>query len=56
LIGGCAEVVPQLYVFFFAQFPYKKPGSVFAFFLFSSNRNRGKAFAVLSKKNGVQKL
>ena len=35
----------------FAQFPLQKLGGALAsFFLYSSNRNRGKAFAVLSKK------
>jgi hypothetical protein len=36
---------------FLAQFPLKKTGLALAFFLSLSNKNRGKAFAVLSKKN-----
>jgi hypothetical protein len=38
---------PLSCIVFLAQFPFKKLG---AFFLSSSNRNRGKTFAVLSKK------
>jgi hypothetical protein len=34
---------------FSGPFPFKKTGLTLAFFLSSSNRNRSKAFAVLSK-------
>jgi hypothetical protein len=40
---------------FLARFPFKKTGLALAFFLSWSNRNRGKTFAVLLKKNkGVE--
>jgi hypothetical protein len=42
---------PLSYMVFLAQFPFKKLGWRLPFFLSSSNRNRGKAFAVLFKKN-----
>jgi hypothetical protein len=53
--GSCAKVVqgegaPQLYDFSSPVF-IQKTRLTLAFFLSSSNRNRGKAFAVLLKKN-----
>jgi hypothetical protein len=42
---------------FFGLVSIKKTGLTLAFFLSSSNRNHGKAFAVLSKKNtNIEKL
>jgi hypothetical protein len=43
---------PQLYGFFGLVF-IQKTGLTLAFFLSSSNRNRGKSFAVLSKKKSL---
>ena len=49
---GRVEHSPELYGFS-TQFPLKKLGGHLLFFLSSSNRNRGKGFAALSKKTLV---